>query len=223
MRKFYFIVLAVIFGLIAVSHVFAQEGSTSTDTQKSATDCIGGPSGTDCMSQLKSSLIEITSPKEGDLITGDEILLNIKYSGESGNHAHIWLDEPSPTGDNAKTLENSGPFLFRDVKPGDHTIIVELAEESHKSVDSAQKITLKVKTRSAADVTQEEIAKALSQVKPAEMENSNNNQNAVAAPQNQTDKSSVKSSFTIWMISGVIIIVIAIGAIFFILRRKKQE
>ena len=142
MRKFYFIVLVVIFGLIAVSPALAQEGGATA--------------------------LEITSPKEGELITGDEILLNIKYSGESGNHAHIWLDEQNPSEDNAKTLENPGPFLFRDVKPGDHTIIVELAEESHKPVDSAQKITLKVKTRSAADVTQEEIAKALSQVKPAE-------------------------------------------------------
>src|SRR3989344_3510118 len=147
MRKLFLFILIAIFGLIAVSPGLAQDGGTAT--------------------------LEITSPKEGDLITGDEILLNIKYSGESGNHAHIWLDEPSPTGDNAKTLENPGPFLFRDVKPGDHTIIVELAEESHKPVDSAQKITLKVKTRSAADVTQEEIAEALKKVNPAENGNIN--------------------------------------------------
>jgi len=197
MRKLFLFILIAIFGLIAVSPALAQDGGTAT--------------------------LEITSPKESELITGDEILLNIKYSGESGNHAHIWLDEPSPTEDNAKTLENPGPFLFRDVKPGDHTIIVELAEESHKPVDSAQKITLKVKTRSAADVTQEEIAKALAQVKPAVTENSNNNQNAVAASQNQTDKSSAKSNFTIWIIFGVIIIVIAISTIFLILRRKKQQ
>ena len=197
MRKLFLFILIAIFGLIAVSPGLAQDGGATA--------------------------LEITSPKEGDLITGDEILLNIKYSGESGNHAHIWLDEQNPSEDNAKTLENPGPFLFRDVKPGDHTIIVELAEESHKPVDSAQKIMLKVKTRSAADVTQEEIAQALSQIKPAVTENSNNNPNAVAASQNQTDKSSVKSSFTIWIISGVIVIVIIVGMIFFIIRRKKQQ
>src|SRR3989338_6668721 len=135
------LILMVIFGIIEVSPALAQEGGAMA--------------------------IEITSPKEGELITGDEILLNIKYSGESGNHAHIWLDEQNPSEDNAKTLEDPGPFLFRDVKPGDHTIIVELAGDDHKPIDSAQKITLKVKTRSAADVTQEEIAKALSQIKPA--------------------------------------------------------
>lgn len=196
MRKFYFIVLAVIFGLIAVSPALAQDGGTA--------------------------MLEITSPKEGELITGDEILLNIKYSGESGNHAHIWLDEPNPTADNLKSQETPGPYLFRDVKPGDHTIIVELADGDHKPVDPAQKITLKVKTRSSADVTQEEIAEALSQVKPAATENTNANANA-AASQNQTDKSSVKSNFTIWIISGIIVIVIVIGAAFLLRRSKKQE
>lgn len=197
MRKLYLIVFVVIFGLISVSPALAQDGGTMA--------------------------LEITSPKEGELITGDEILLNIKYSGESGNHAHIWLDEPNPTADNVKTLEAPGPFLFRDVKPGDHIVIVELAGEDHKPVDPAQKITLKVKTRSAADVTQEEIAKALSQVKPAVTKNSNNNPGVVAASQNQTDKSSVKSNFTIWIISGVIIIIIAIGAVLLLLRSKKQQ
>ena len=121
MRKLFSLILIVIFGLIAVSPALAQDGGTTA--------------------------LEIASPKEGELITGDEILLNVKYSSESGNHAHIWLDEQNPSEDNAKTLENPGPFLFRDVKPGDHTIIVELAGDDHKPVDSAQKITLKVKTR----------------------------------------------------------------------------
>jgi len=201
MRKLFYLTLIVIFGLIAVSPGLAQDGGTAT--------------------------LEITSPKEGDLITGDEILLNIKYSGESGNHAHIWLDEPSPTGDNAKTLENPGPFLFRDVKPGDHTIIVELAEESHKPVDSAQKITLKVKTRSAADVTQEEIAQALSQVKPAENINSNQPSTSDCATKGGCDTGAVKfkksSSFLIWAIFGIIGAIIAGGVICFILRRKKQQ
>ena len=194
MRKLFLFILIAIFGLIAVSPALAQDGGATA--------------------------LEITSPKEGDLITGDEILLNIKYSGESGNHAHIWLDEPSPTEDNAKTLENPGPFLFRDVKPGDHTIIVELAEESHKPVDSAQKITLKVKTRSAADVTQEEIAKALSQVKPAENINSS---------QPPTSKWETKEIWWLSILSivnptSIIIIVVIIGGlIFFILRRKKQQ
>lgn len=198
MRKFYFLILAIIFGLIAVSPALAQDGGTA--------------------------MLEITSPKEGDLITGDEILLNIKFGSESGNHAHIWLDEPNPTQDNLKTQENPGPFLFRDVKPGDHTIIVELAGGDHKPVDPPQKITLKVKTRSSADVTQEEIANALAQVKPAVTENLNNT-NAITASQSQTGKSSPESSFMTWVILGVvvIVIVIVIGATFFLRRSKKQE
>ena len=200
MRKLFLFILIAIFGLIAVSPGLAQDGGATA--------------------------LEITSPKEGDLITGDEILLNIKYSGESGNHAHIWLDEQNPSEDNAKTLENPGPFLFRDVKPGDHTIIVELAEESHKPVDSAQKIMLKVKTRSAADVTQEEIAKALSQVKPAEKENINNDKKLLMDCPTDTDcasqsnLSSWSKSLT-WIIIEVISGIIVIGVIFFILRRKK--
>jgi len=195
MRKFYFIVLVVIFGLIAVSPALAQDGGATA--------------------------LEVASPKEGDLITGDEILLNIKYSSESGNHAHIWLDEPNPTEDNAKTLENPGPFLFRDVKPGDHIIIVELVEESHKPVDPAQKITLKVKTRSAADVTQEEIAKALSQVKPAEKENI---QNIDPVPQESDNLSTwdLQKQFKPFLIiSAVLGFAIIGGLIFFIVRRKK--
>src|SRR3990167_7139459 len=186
MRKIFFLILIVIFGLIAVSPALAQAGGTAA--------------------------LEITSPKEGELITGDEILLNIKYSGESGNHAHIWLDEPSPTGDNAKTLENSGPFLFRDVKPGDHTIIIELAEESHKPVDSAQKITLKVKTRSAADVTQEEIAKALSQVKSAEKENTQNIKLASQEPDNLSTWD-LQKQFKPFLIIGAILGFIIIGGL----------
>lgn len=204
MRKFYFIVLAVIFGLIAVSPALAQEGG--------------------------AAMLEITSPKEGELITGDEILLNIKYSGESGNHAHIWLDESNPTADNLKSQETPGPYLFRDVKPGDHIIIVELAGGDHKPIDSAQKITLKVKTRSAADVTQEEIAKALAQIKPAESGNINSAQKSttdcIGGP-NGTDcapqsKSTTQSNLTIWIISGIIVIVIVIGVVFLLLRSKKQ-
>lgn len=197
MRKFYFIVLALIFGLIAISPALTQESG--------------------------AAMLEITSPKEGELITGDEILLNIKYSGESGNHAHIWLDEPNPTADNLKSQEAPGPFLFRDVKPGDHTIIVELAGEDHKPVDPAQKITLKVKTRSAADVTQEEIAKALSQVKPAEKERM---QNVNTVPK-ETDKplpGTWQYEFKTLLIIGAIIIFIVIAVvIFLVLRSKKQE
>ena len=202
MRKFYFIVLAVILGIIAVSPALAQEGS--------------------------ASVLEIISPKEGELITGDEILLNIKFGSESGNHAHIWLNEPNPTQDNLKSQENPGPFLFRDVKPGDHTIIVELAGEDHKPVDQAQKITLKVKTRSAADVTQEEIAKALSQVKPVENENINDTQklttDCIGGP-NGTDcaSQSKPTSPLIWIIFGIIGIAIFGGIIFFLRRAKKRE
>lgn len=206
MRKFYFIVSALIFGLIAISPALAQESG--------------------------AAILEIISPKEGELITGDEILLNIKFGSEGGNHAHIWLDEPNPTADNLKSQEAPGPFLFRDVKPGDHTIIIELADGDHKPVDPAQKITLKVKTRSAADVTQEEIAKALSQVKPAENGNINGTQKSstdcIDSP-NGTDcapqsKSTTQSNLTIWIISGIIVIVIVIGGlIFFLQRSKKQE
>lgn len=199
MRKFYFFALIALFSMFAANIAFAQEGG-----------------------EFSGSKLEITSPKEGELITGDEILLNIKFGSEGGNHAHIWLDEPNPTADNLKSQEAPGPFLFRDIKPGDHIIIVELAGGDHKPVDPAQKITLNVKTRSAADVTQEEIAKALSQVKPAATENTNTNAVA-AASQNQTDKSSVKSNFAIWIISGIIIMVIVIGAAFLFLRSKKQE
>ncbi len=199
MRKFYFIVFVVIFGLIAVSPALAQDGGATA--------------------------LEITSPKEGELITGDEILLNIKYSGESGNHAHIWLDESNPTADNVKTLEAPGPFLFRDVKPGDHIVIVELAGEDHKPVDPAQKITLKVKTRSAADVTQEEIAKALSQVKSAENINSSQPLTSDCATKGGCDTGLVKKSeysILILIIEGIVLLAPIGGLIFFILRSKKQ-
>ena len=203
MRKFYFIVLVAIFGLIAIGSALAQDGGATA--------------------------LEITSPKEGDLITGDEILLNIKFSSESGNHAHIWLDEPNPTADNLKSQETPGPFLFRDVKPGDHTVIVELAGEDHKPVDPAQKITLKVKTRSAADVTPEEIAKALAQVKPAENNQGNINDSQKSATDciggpNGTDCASQPKSASplVWIILGVIAVIIVIGAAFFIFRSKKQ-
>ena len=201
MRKLFSLILIVIFGLIAVSPGLAQDGGATA--------------------------LEITSPKEGDLITGDEILLNIKYSGESGNHAHIWLDEQNPSEDNAKTLEDPGPFLFRDVKPGDHTIIVELAGDDHKPIDSAQKITLKVKTRSAADVTQEEIAKALSQVKPAENINSNQPSLSDCATKGGCDTGAgvikkSKSSILILIIEGIVLLSSIGGLIFLFLRRKKQ-
>ena len=210
MRKFYFIVLAFIFGIIAVSPALAQEGS-----------------------EFSGSQLEIVSPKEGEMITGDEILLNIEFGSESGNHAHIWLDEPNPTADNLKSQEAPGLFLFRDIKPGDHIIIVELAGEDHKPIDPAQKITLKVKTRSAADVTQEEIAKALSQVKPAEKERMLN----INTVPEETDKPlpgtwqyefkkflTSLNDFKIFLIIGAVIIFVVIaGVIYFLLRSKKQE
>ena len=93
MRKFYFIVLAVIL----------------RDNR--------GESGS-CPRRKRRKVLEIISPKEGELITGDEILLNIKFGSESGNHAHIWLDEPNPTPDNLKSQENR-PVSFPRCKTGD--------------------------------------------------------------------------------------------------------
>lgn len=204
MRKFYYFTLIALFSLFAANIVLAQDGVESS-----------------------GSKLGIVSPKEGELITGDEILLNIKFGNESGNHAHIWLDEPNPTADNLKSQEAPGPFLFRDVKPGDHTIIVELADGDHKPVDPPQKITLKVKTRSAADVTQEEIAQALKNVRPSENINSTQPATSDCATKGgcvtPVKPMSFISSFGYLIAIAVIVVVIAGIITFFFLRSKKQE
>lgn len=176
--------------------------------------------------EFSGSKLEIVYPKDGEIITGDEILLNLKFSPESGNHAHIWLDEQNPSESNARTLENPGAFLFRDVLPGEHAILVELAGGDHKSLDPEQKITLKVKSRSAADVTAEEIAQALSQVKPAENANKNSNTDCAEKGgcdgQSHRQLSSPRQSLPLIIIIGVIgVIIIAGGIGFYIIRLKK--
>lgn len=174
---------------------------------------------------LSGSKLEIISPKEGEILIGDEILLNLRFSAEGGNHAHIWLDEASPSKNNAETLENPGPFLFKEVKPGEHTIIVELFDKDHRALDPEQKITLKLKTKSAADVTPAEIAQALKQIKPAKNANENTNQKSVTDcldGSNGTDCAKKPNKSPLLMIIGIAGLIIVGGGIGFLIFRSKK-
>ncbi len=97
----------------------------------------------------------VLAPKEGQTLYGQKvpILFNVenfeltnpdtaaKIAIPGKGHIHIWLDQETPTAENAtKVFENT--FIFSDVKYGQHTLQAELVGEDHKPLTPPQKVTV---------------------------------------------------------------------------------
>jgi hypothetical protein len=108
-------------------------------------------------------LLKIDGPMDGQVIDSFVVDLNfalknftlkdfkqlLKNNPNQG-HLHIWLDQDSPTKDNAIMYYKSSPYTFADVPSGKHTLIVELVNNDHTSFDPQIVQTIKFETKAPA-------------------------------------------------------------------------
>jgi hypothetical protein len=72
--------------------------------------------------------VEILSPKEGEVIKGDEIPLRFKMvKGQAGSHIHAYVDGK------LKGVFKSEQGRLTGIKPGHHLLKVNLVAEDHET------------------------------------------------------------------------------------------
>lgn len=213
-------VITVLMGSVTVS-VFAQDSNTSSVTEPDRAD----------------ATLQIISPKEGEVITGDEVLVKIQtanftitpyQSGEdskqlkpvqpNAGHAHIWLDQKEMANENALKNTTPDPTLFQNIQPGDHTLVVELVDSHHESLNPPKKTTTLFKTRSASDVTAEETALALKNVRGSKLDT----ENELTAEEAGKIAKLIQNSANSLMLWGILGGVILIGGLGFMIYRLRK-
>jgi len=95
--------------------------------------------------------IQITSPSEGETVTGDSLTATWETSGAmSSDHVHVILDDQPYVG--GQSLD--GSYTFENVTPGAHTVTVQVADTSHNVYEnSAATDTVNVTVEEAAPET----------------------------------------------------------------------
>lgn len=93
-----------------------------------------------------SPTVNITTPASNQVIVGNQVevlldLTNFKTADYQKNpnnklgqgHIHLWLDQTQPTPASA-VKTSSLMYTFTNVKPGSHTLLVELVNNNHSSL-----------------------------------------------------------------------------------------
>ncbi|MEJ8544326.1 stalk domain-containing protein [Brevibacillus borstelensis] len=91
--------------------------------------------------------LSVNGPKEGEAISGDRVLVQTAVSGfslsdfrmkgsvaASEGHIHLWLDTDVSNPKLAVKQVNGDPVTFDNVKPGKHTLTVQLVGADHKPI-----------------------------------------------------------------------------------------
>lgn len=107
--------------------------------------------------------IKILGPTEGSLLYTDKVQVGVSvfkheladfrtYSTPKvgQGHVHIWLDTDVNDPKIAYKLVNGEPVTFDDVKPGEHTLTVQLVGNDHKPISPAVKKVVKFNTKKDA-------------------------------------------------------------------------
>ncbi|MEW9673156.1 stalk domain-containing protein [Ammoniphilus sp. 3BR4] len=103
--------------------------------------------------------LAIKGPKEGETIFGDKVTVTSELTGfkfldfrtksevavEEG-HLHLWLDTDITNPKLAYKQISEKPVIFENIKPGDHTLTVQLVGANHKPIVPAVKEVVKFKT-----------------------------------------------------------------------------
>lgn len=109
------------------------------------------------IAQTPTPTISSITPSEAQTIYGNKIPVLIAYENftladsavntinkPGEGHIHLWMDEASPTGENAvKLMEET--FTYSDVAYGEHTLVAELVNNNHTSLVPPQKVTVNFK------------------------------------------------------------------------------
>lgn len=105
--------------------------------------------------------LSVLAPTDGSTITGDKINVQVDVNNydlvdfrskstpnEGQGHVHIWLDTDVTNPKEAYKLINDKTVDFDNVKPGDHTLTVQLVGNDHKPISPAIKQVIHFKTKS---------------------------------------------------------------------------
>lgn len=108
-------------------------------------------------------LLKIDGPTDGQVIESFVVDLNftlknftlkdfnqLPKNNPNQGHLHLWLDQDSPSKDNAIMYYKTSPYTFADVAAGKHTLIVELVGNDHTSFDPQIIQTIKFETKAPA-------------------------------------------------------------------------
>lgn len=108
-------------------------------------------------------LLKIDGPTDGQVIESFVVDLNFSLknftlkdfkqlpkNNPNQGHMHIWLDQDSPSKDNAIMYYKTSPYTFADVASGKHTLVVGLVNNDHTSFDPQIIQTIKFETKAPA-------------------------------------------------------------------------
>jgi hypothetical protein len=109
------------------------------------------------LAQTPSLVIE--SPKNGEIVNKDEVLIRFKVENftitdfrknppprTNQGHLHFWIDQVSPTTQNAIQHISKEPYLLTKLQPKEHTLVVELVGNDHASLKPQVKQAVKFTT-----------------------------------------------------------------------------
>jgi plastocyanin len=115
---------------------------------------------------VKVPTVSVVGPKEGEVITGDKVTVNTSVTdfilsdfrtqntvAAGEGHIHIWLDTDIANPKLAYKQVNGGAVTFDQVKPGNHTLTVQLVGANHKPIQPAVKKVVQFKTKAAVSAT----------------------------------------------------------------------
>lgn len=114
----------------------------------------------------KAPTVSVIGPKEGEVITGDKVTVitavtdfilsdfrtqNNVAAGEG--HIHIWLDTDVTNPKIAYKQVNGERVVFDNVKPGEHTLTLQLVGANHNPIQPAVKEVVHFTTKAADSTT----------------------------------------------------------------------
>ncbi|HLC99802.1 MAG TPA: hypothetical protein VJC11_02465 [Patescibacteria group bacterium] len=111
-------------------------------------------------------ILTIVSPGEGEQISGDQVdvmmtagnFVVVDFFENTANkagegHAHFWLDDATLSKDSAVMhTDTTLPYSFFDVQPGTHTLVAEIVQNDHTSLNPAIKKTITFSTTASQPI-----------------------------------------------------------------------
>src|SRR5690606_20387443 len=80
--------------------------------------------------QENDSSVTITSPSDGEIVTGSDVTVSYSITGSAFDHLHLSLD-----GAGHVTISDlSGTYTFPSVSNGSHTVTAQLVDANHQPV-----------------------------------------------------------------------------------------
>lgn len=132
------------------------------------------------LSKMTEPSVMVAGVKEGAVYTADKVTVSVVAVGheladfrkvtapkKGQGHIHIWLDQDVSDAKIATKVVSGDPVTF-DVKPGKHTLTVQLVGNDHKPVMPEVKRVIRFETKGSGDGQASEVKPAVHEVKIAD-------------------------------------------------------